>query len=554
MAEDNGSAAPGGITQRLGEDFADAETAEGNELRPGSPGTESEYNPPSQPPQRSQLPPWLAENQVPRKVTVVRPEGDEEGDVPWMVETDLLSGSRVVFHPPIASPEGLEAKPTSAPPSPLSPAEPRLVPGIDPTHTPGPEPSLVPGIEPRTPLATEPTFTVRGLSEPEPTKPLREPVVPSKKTERTKAAKVVRWATLSLASVVALGLLTAACLYGYVRYRLGEVSKVSIPAIQPVVAANPGETILFAGVDQPGGVPTVQASAGTSSSVQGNQAGTQLEILDLFNINTSTGQSSMLSLPADLQFPIRTGTANPVKTTLSQLYQEGAAQLVGSISADLDIPVNHYVQLNFSGFKSMVDAVGGVNLDFPFPARDIASGFYELRDGCNQLNGTEAVQLVRSQSYQYLDQGTWVTDTSGTAGQLTRELTFLGALGKAASKVVSNPFEANGFLGAAVGDITLDSSFGISSLMQLGRLLSSHEFSGAKAFSFATSPTGNGSIQVSDSSSVPMVVSQFLNSVSGQANAPTSPPNPALAPPGGSITTSAPSNAAQASPWDPKSC
>ena len=65
--------------------------------------------------------------------------------------------------------------------------------------------------------------------------------------------------------------------------------------------------------------------------------------------------------------PARTTGSTPPTTT-------GPDQLVQTIEANFGIPIEHVVQLNFVGFRGAVDAIGGVNLDFPYPAKDAYTG------------------------------------------------------------------------------------------------------------------------------------------------------------------------------------
>src|SRR4029453_15719379 len=84
----------------------------------------------------------------------------------------------------------------------------------------------------------------------------------------------------------------------------------------------------------------------------------------------------------------------------------GPEQPVENIKADFGIPVSHYVLVDFDGFRAVVDAVGGLRLDFPSPVRADEnghnnSGLLITPPGCRQLDGTLALALARSRYYQY---------------------------------------------------------------------------------------------------------------------------------------------------------
>ena len=59
-----------------------------------------------------------------------------------------------------------------------------------------------------------------------------------------------------------------------------------------------------------------------------------------------------------------------------------------------DEHVDYYVQINFNGFKTLVDAVGGITVESEKAFRTSEGGFY-INRGTNQLNGTVALSYVR---------------------------------------------------------------------------------------------------------------------------------------------------------------
>ena len=66
-------------------------------------------------------------------------------------------------------------------------------------------------------------------------------------------------------------------------------------------------------------------------------------------------------------------------------------------------PIHHYLQVNFAGFAGIVDAVGGIEMTFPYPARDKKSGF-SIPAGTHTLDGQQALQFARARKYQELPQ------------------------------------------------------------------------------------------------------------------------------------------------------
>jgi len=81
--------------------------------------------------------------------------------------------------------------------------------------------------------------------------------------------------------------------------------------------------------------------------------------------------------------------------------------LISTIDSNLDIPINHFIIADFAGFAEIVEIVGGVPINFPYPTRDIPSAFL-LDAGCWSLNGSESLGYVRARNIEELIDGEWV--------------------------------------------------------------------------------------------------------------------------------------------------
>lgn len=94
----------------------------------------------------------------------------------------------------------------------------------------------------------------------------------------------------------------------------------------------------------------------------------------------------------------------------------------------LGIPTDHPVTVDLAGFASVVDAVGGLDVDVPAPVRDEQAGLLVTRAGSQHVDGATALALVRSRHPEHLVDGAWVpasVDPDGradTAGAVLAEL------------------------------------------------------------------------------------------------------------------------------------
>src|SRR5215203_1817451 len=104
------------------------------------------------------------------------------------------------------------------------------------------------------------------------------------------------------------------------------------------------------------------------------------------------GGAALLSLPRDLWVPIA-GTDD--KGKINSAFNEGPTRLAQTITEALGIPINHYVEVDFAGFQSLVDQMGGVQICTYVPAQDTHSGL-RLEPGCTNLNGSMALAYARS--------------------------------------------------------------------------------------------------------------------------------------------------------------
>src|SRR5208282_2984863 len=139
-----------------------------------------------------------------------------------------------------------------------------------------------------------------------------------------------------------------------------------------------------------------------------------------------------------------------------------------TIEQDLGIPLNHYMAVDFPGFSGMVNALGGVTMDFPTPVKDAYTGLDVITTGCQVVNGTVALQLVRSRHLYYMDSnGEWVYDGQSDFSRIQRQDAFFRAVLAKVNASITNPFTINAFIGAAVGNLTIDDTLSQSDLLQI---------------------------------------------------------------------------------------
>jgi LCP family protein required for cell wall assembly len=202
---------------------------------------------------------------------------------------------------------------------------------------------------------------------------------------------------------------------------------------------------------------------GGTSTVEGRRSDT------IILLRTGPEGAAMMSIPRDLwvTYPV-----SGVEGRINGAYAVGPAALVRTVRSALDVPVNHYVEIGFGSFGGLVDAIGGVTVDFPHPAGDPASGLQVGQSGPVVLDGRQALAYVRSRNYTEFIDGEFVRDPTADLGRNLRQQAFLrSALSQLGAE--RNPFALVNAVGALSDGVVLDDSASFTELLGLARKLSS---------------------------------------------------------------------------------
>jgi LCP family protein required for cell wall assembly len=274
-----------------------------------------------------------------------------------------------------------------------------------------------------------------------------------------------------LTSVVVLAAAAIGGGYAYLWYRFNQINKIHIA---DEVTAQGGQpfTILVIGSDTRVGESSGAAQAfGSAQEVTGQRS----DVVQLWRVTPSTKSIQVMSIPRDTVVTMlppdnsQYGTYNRINSS----YNTGANQLVKTITANFGIPINHVVEVDFSGFQQTVNALGGVYMNFPYPAKDAYSGLNITTPGCQLLNGAQALAVARSRHYEYYANGYWQYDGTSDFGRIQRQDVFLKSMIQSAKSKV-NPLTVNAFIGSLHEGITIDDGWGFNEL--IGLALTYHSF------------------------------------------------------------------------------
>ncbi|HEX3946314.1 MAG TPA: LCP family protein, partial [Acidimicrobiales bacterium] len=259
--------------------------------------------------------------------------------------------------------------------------------------------------------------------------------------------------------------------YVYANYRFHQIKKVHAVHLQ-AQPKTPGKPInlLLVGSDSRSFVTdTQQKQAFGTPTVEGGQ---RSDVTIVARIVPATKQVWMLSIPRDLWVTIPAG--DPTVSGMNRInaaFDSGPDLLIQTIETDLHIPINHYVAVNFTGLQSMVTAIGGITMDFPTQVKDAYSGLNVTQTGCQPVQGTTALELVRARHLYYMTQTSdeWKYDGLSDFSRIQRQDAFFRAVLSKLNSVALNPLTINNFLGAAVKNLTIDDTLSEGDLVTLAK-------------------------------------------------------------------------------------
>ncbi|MDQ3469828.1 MAG: LCP family protein [Actinomycetota bacterium] len=226
-----------------------------------------------------------------------------------------------------------------------------------------------------------------------------------------------------------------------------------VEGLDDVLAANdgPAENYLLVGSDSRENVDPNDPNAavyGSPDDVVGRRSDTIMVLR-----REKSGGASMVSLPRDLWVEIA-GTDESAK--INSAYNGGPDRLAATVTQALDIPIHHYVEIDFVGFTRMVDEVGGVDICFDYPTRDANSGL-DVQPGCQRLNGVQSLAYARSRYFEEFIDGDWVMDGRADIGRIERQQIFIrAAVTQLLAELEGNPFGMNDLIGAAADAVRID--------------------------------------------------------------------------------------------------
>jgi LCP family protein required for cell wall assembly len=301
-------------------------------------------------------------------------------------------------------------------------------------------------------------------------------------------------------------------------------------AIQDAAAQLGDENFLMVGSDTRDGA-AAEDGVGDAGAVGGARADTIM----IAHVPANRKRVVVVSFPRDLEvdrpecegWDAKTGkyTAqrHPAagKVKLNSVYATGGPKCVTKVVQQLSgLAINHFVGIDFNGFRDMVEAVHGVGVCVERPLKDGVLGTIVPQGGTEVvLTGDQALSFVRARHVQ--------GDVTSDYGRITRQQRFLSALLRKAmsNQVLLDPGKLTGFV-QAFAKSTFGDNLGVDQLMLLGRSMQGIQ---AGRVTFVTVPTvgeandrGNEVLRVNDNNNL-------FKAIRDDAPLPGEAPSPAAA-------------------------
>ncbi len=215
----------------------------------------------------------------------------------------------------------------------------------------------------------------------------------------------------------------------------------------------------------------------------GNVDGERGDVTLLLHLSGDSRSATAVSIPRDsmVQIPSCTRADDtvlpPTFDTFNAAYARGGPGCtLKTVEQTTGVRIAHFVVVDFTGFKSMVDALGTVPICVPTAINDRDSGL-NISAGLHDVNGEVALAFVRVRH---------VGDGSDLS-RIKRQQAFLSAMIQKATSagVLTNPKKLFSFLDAATSSMVTDADF---SGRQLSSLANSVRGIGLDRISFVTVP------------------------------------------------------------------
>ena len=127
---------------------------------------------------------------------------------------------------------------------------------------------------------------------------------------------------------------------------------------------------------------------GVDERPESEEDGSRTDTIMLVRVIPESGDVRLLSVPRDLLVEVAPGEEDRINVAYNF---GGIEQTITAFEEYSGVPVDHYAIVDFEGFKDVINAMGGVEVD----VEDEVPPKYKIEDGLQNLNGQQALFYAR---------------------------------------------------------------------------------------------------------------------------------------------------------------
>jgi LCP family protein required for cell wall assembly len=284
---------------------------------------------------------------------------------------------------------------------------------------------------------------------------------------RTSPRRRRRWLRWGIAIALAAVLLIAGVAVGVWAKLMGNVKHIDVTAddlgaTRPPKVAGTAMNILVVGSDQ---------RDGKNAKYGRRIAGERTDTIMLVHVSSERDNAMVVSFPRDslVQLPACRATGGfpgqrPHLGMINESFNFGGIGCTWKTVETLThIRIDHFVKVDFTGFKSMVDAVGGVQVCLPQRVDD-KKALLHLPAGRQTLDGEQALGYVRAR-YSLGD--------GSDIGRIQRQQMFIASMVKKvmSGETLTDPARLLSLLDAATKAVTTDRGLSLGVMKDLATSL-----------------------------------------------------------------------------------
>jgi polyisoprenyl-teichoic acid--peptidoglycan teichoic acid transferase len=194
----------------------------------------------------------------------------------------------------------------------------------------------------------------------------------------------------------------------FIDRKIDEIPRVKVKTAENTDPGQPANFLLI-GSDTRAQVqtPEERAAFGDPSSEGGQRSDTLMVI----HVDPAQKSGFMVSFPRDLAVDVPGLGQQKINAAFNSDSGGGPQRVVDTLQQNFNVPIHHYLEVDFQSFKGIVDAMGGVPVYINAPSRDAKSGFefipFNFKPGCYTLDGSTALNYVRSRDLEQYIEGSW---------------------------------------------------------------------------------------------------------------------------------------------------